>query len=429
MLKKQKLRYICIIVVIILFIASVQPIKSIINSRALNTVISNNFHTDEEYDSILQNTTEKIFDVTVYGALGDDKTDDGKCIQNAFDACNSAGGGIVYFPDGVYCISKTVFYYGNQKIIFSDNAILKRIENSEDNKFTVGVFLCNWFLASDTSAETSKIACENVEIVGGTFDANGAVPKKEPHNVAMINTCHVNNIYIHDCKFINNYNAHCIEINSSENVEISNCSFSDYKGSENDSKYNEMVQIDKSVNQALGSYIYKEYRTIEGYYNQTNIDNENPDCKGSGNINIHDCIFVTNKYCSAIGNHHKSDFTTINNGIKIYNCSFYGTTTNRGYIVFDEHTENIEIYDNTFSGGKCGVSSNRVNGKCLIFGNEFENCDIAYRGVYVAFGNKIDGKTDAENIQDASVGNTTVVIDNDNFFYNLLKKIKGTFLF
>lgn len=401
MLKSGKVKYILIIVLVIVILSLVQPIMNVINIKK----ISKSFTKNAEYVSMLLNADKKVFDVTNYGALGDNKNDDGICIQDAFDACNESGGGIVYFPDGVYCVSKTIFYYSNQKIVFSENAVLKRIENNEDIKLTVGVFLCNWFQVNDTSAETSKIACENVEIVGGTFDANGAVPKKEPYNVAMINTCHVNNIYIHDCKFINNYNAHCIEINSSENVEISNCSFSDYKGSKSDINYNEMVQIDKSVNPALGSYIYQGYRIIEGYYKQTNIDNKNPDCKGSNNINIHNCLFITNKYCSAIGNHHKSEFSTTNNEIKIYNCTFYGDTSNRGYIVFDEFTDNIEIYDNKFFGGKCGVTSKRVGGKCFIFDNEFENCNIAYRGVYFAFGNKINGKTDAENIKNPCVMN------------------------
>ena len=44
------------------------------------------------------------FDVTTYGALGDNVTDDTAAIQAAIDACETAGGGTVYFPAGIYVV-------------------------------------------------------------------------------------------------------------------------------------------------------------------------------------------------------------------------------------------------------------------------------------------------------------------------------------
>ncbi|MEI8197485.1 MAG: glycosyl hydrolase family 28-related protein, partial [Phycisphaerae bacterium] len=43
-----------------------------------------------------------VFNVTNYGATGNDTTDDGVAIQNAMNAAQNAGGGIVYFPNGSY---------------------------------------------------------------------------------------------------------------------------------------------------------------------------------------------------------------------------------------------------------------------------------------------------------------------------------------
>ena len=103
----------------------------------------------EEIDS------STFFDVTQFNASGDGVTDDGAAIQDAFDACNEAGG-TVYFPSGTYCISKTVFYYSNQKLIFEEGAVLKRIVNAENSENTCGVFLCNWFDTADTSSDTSS---------------------------------------------------------------------------------------------------------------------------------------------------------------------------------------------------------------------------------------------------------------------------------
>ena len=48
--------------------------------------------------------TSKVFDVTAYGAKADGESDDTAAIQKAIDAAESAGGGIVYFPAGQYCV-------------------------------------------------------------------------------------------------------------------------------------------------------------------------------------------------------------------------------------------------------------------------------------------------------------------------------------
>lgn len=45
------------------------------------------------------------YDVTDYGAVGDGSTDDTTAVQDAIDACMTAGGGTVWFPPGEYLIS------------------------------------------------------------------------------------------------------------------------------------------------------------------------------------------------------------------------------------------------------------------------------------------------------------------------------------
>lgn len=46
--------------------------------------------------------------VKSYGAVGDGSTDDTAAIQACIDACNTAGGGIVYFPPGTYKITASI---------------------------------------------------------------------------------------------------------------------------------------------------------------------------------------------------------------------------------------------------------------------------------------------------------------------------------
>ena len=43
-----------------------------------------------------------LFQVTEFGAVGDGETKATQAIQHAINAANEAGGGIVYFPPGVY---------------------------------------------------------------------------------------------------------------------------------------------------------------------------------------------------------------------------------------------------------------------------------------------------------------------------------------
>ncbi len=57
-------------------------------------------------DSIAQsyNNNQRIFNVKNFGATGNGTTDDTQAIQAAIIACDAAGGGIVWFPNGTYNI-------------------------------------------------------------------------------------------------------------------------------------------------------------------------------------------------------------------------------------------------------------------------------------------------------------------------------------
>ncbi len=54
-----------------------------------------------------------VFNVREYGATGDGVTLDTAAIQAALDAAHTAGGGVVWFPAGVYLIGDELVYYAN----------------------------------------------------------------------------------------------------------------------------------------------------------------------------------------------------------------------------------------------------------------------------------------------------------------------------
>ncbi|MGW3421283.1 glycosyl hydrolase family 28-related protein [Streptomyces phaeochromogenes] len=57
--------------------------------------------------------TNNWFNVTSYGALGDGVQDDTGFIQDAIDAASSAGGGVVYLPEGTYKLTATLALASN----------------------------------------------------------------------------------------------------------------------------------------------------------------------------------------------------------------------------------------------------------------------------------------------------------------------------
>jgi polygalacturonase len=73
----------------------------------------------------------RIFDVKEFGATGDGKTLDTVSINRAVDACNAAGGGVVYVPPGIY-LSGTVILKSNVTLYLEAGATLLGSKNLDD---------------------------------------------------------------------------------------------------------------------------------------------------------------------------------------------------------------------------------------------------------------------------------------------------------
>ena len=64
-----------------------------------------------------------IFDVTTFGALGDGTADDSGAIQQAIEAADDIGGGVIWFPPGVYAIGAALEVGGRDFITFRGSGI------------------------------------------------------------------------------------------------------------------------------------------------------------------------------------------------------------------------------------------------------------------------------------------------------------------
>lgn len=72
----------------------------------------------------LATDTLPVFNVCTYGAAGNGKTLDTAAIQKTIDACNRAGGGMVYFPVGDF-VSGTLFLKSKVTLHLSPGAVLR----------------------------------------------------------------------------------------------------------------------------------------------------------------------------------------------------------------------------------------------------------------------------------------------------------------
>jgi len=72
-----------------------------VDVASLNSSVSNVDNTSDQ----TKNLNNSLYNVKDYGATGDGTTNDTTDVQAAIDACEAAGGGVVYFPEGHYMVN------------------------------------------------------------------------------------------------------------------------------------------------------------------------------------------------------------------------------------------------------------------------------------------------------------------------------------
>lgn len=120
----------------------------------------------------LDNHYTTVFNVKAFGALGDGATDDTAAVQAAINACNTAGGGAVYFPAGTYMLTPT----GSPALALNMSAMLgvRLVGDSEQGavlkKTANGVLISISGTASDSTGATHAKYCgvENMRLHGNS---------------------------------------------------------------------------------------------------------------------------------------------------------------------------------------------------------------------------------------------------------------------
>lgn len=296
--------------------------------------------------------------VLAYGAVGDGVADDTKAIQAALDALKTTGG-TIHFPVGIYRLTKSVYFYSNQELIFEHGATL--LQGAEIN---------NLMMNYSTADKGGYNATQNVIIDGATFDGgNYTTPN------TLFGICHSQNITIRDCRFINAYGHwHNVEINSSKNVLIDRCYF---EGSRKNAENGELIQIDSFNNTATWPW-----------------GNGLVDGTVSYLVEVKNCFFTNCTVSPAIGNHSEA----VVNCIRIHDNTFEGFTSSRGAINF-YNAKNVDVYNNTFINCNTGVTIGTADNTNTVHDNRFIGVTTVSGSGINTYGNMVN-----ENIESTGTG-------------------------
>ena len=264
---------------------------------------------------------ENIFNVMDYGAVADAITLDSPAVQKAINECNENGGGIVYFPKGIYVLA-TVFLKSDVHIKFEDGTdilgCLDFYTYAQQEKVTYPIYQDQSHTYFDLAMFVGK-ECNNISITGrvnidmrSVWDEDGVRGESIKHRgPKCISLKECNDVLITDIE-LNNATDLAIYCAGCNNVNIHDVKMRVYiDGISPDNCKN--VNIYKcDIESGDDGIVFKSSYTL----NRLDV------CK---NIRVWDCRVKSR--CSAIK---------------------FGTETNGGFE--DINIENIYIYDTRITG-------------------------------------------------------------------------------
>lgn len=302
-----------------------------------------------------------VFDVKDFGAKGNGTANDASAIQSALNACNTAGGGTVFFPTGTYLIKTQLFCYSNQIIDLNGSTILQ------------GDSISNLLMGYCNTTIGAYDGCHDVIVQNGTFDGGTYTT-----NNTLVGFIHSKDITFRNCAFVNAYGTwHNVEVCACYNVLFDNCYF---EGARKTAAQGEMLQIDGHANQ--GTWPWANTGTID-----------NTPCS---HIEVRSCLFVSGVSAPCIGNHSTyGEASHTDNHIRIHDCKFIDVTGSSPAVNMQGGYD-IDIYDNTFINCvNCVRQATSASYPTFVHDNRFESVTSPYpswtgSGV-IAYNNLVDG--------------------------------------
>ncbi|SFT01835.1 right-handed parallel beta-helix repeat-containing protein [Marininema halotolerans] len=254
------------------------------------------------------------FNVKTFGAKGNGTADDAPAIQKALTAAREAGGGTVFVPGGIYNVGNLLKIYDHTTLELDKNALIRRQSDAS-------VMIIN-----GTNGQGGYLGSQDIEIIGGTWDAN---MKLNTISCTVIAIGHATNVRVRDTKVLNVYNWHGVELNGVNRGEVSRCLFSGFTLTR---KWSEAIQLDIMISTDAFPWF--------GPYDNTY-------CR---NILIEGCAFTSDWY-RGIGSHSKAE-DVYHAHVRIINNHFEYLA---GSAIEAYRYRHVSIQGNTFSKVETGI--------------------------------------------------------------------------
>ncbi|MBQ9658421.1 MAG: bacterial Ig-like domain-containing protein, partial [Clostridia bacterium] len=324
---------------------------------------------------VSKNSTEKeYYDVTTFGANGQDSQNDALAIQEALDKAKETNSDIiVYVPEGTYYIDRQLKIYSNTTLSLNDNAVIINSTGKVQMLRTGHLNSDGTDCSGATCTHGGYTQWENITIEGGTWDFNN----DGSGNSNGIYTPHGQGLTIRNATFMNS-SGHTLNVSASKDILIENVIIKNQISSEpkKADDTNESIHLDSA--------------TTGGEPWAYPIDNT-----PIKNVTIQNCTFE-NVLCG-IGSHlNYSDENVMEDNIIIKNNTFKDV---KCYAINIYAHKNVEIYGNTATGKNTN--------------NILSNTNEAYGFVHTYYANA--------NIHDNKVKNFeyTVIKDTKNSEYTI----------
>ncbi|SDX58263.1 parallel beta-helix repeat (two copies) [Marininema mesophilum] len=319
------------------------------------------------------------YDVTKFGAKGNGTANDAPSIQKALDSARDAGGGKVIVPGGTYNVGNILKIYDNTSLDLDKNAWIRR--QSEANAMII----------NGTNGQGGYLGNQNIEIVGGTWDANMGLNDVSCTAIAI---GHATNVRIRNTRVLNVNNWHSIELNGVEGGEIINCFFSGFTLTR---KWSEAIQLDIMISAAafpwFGPYDNSYCRNIliegctftGGWYRGIGSHSQAEDV-------YHAHIRIVNNHFENLigagieafryrhGSIQGNTFTNVERGINFQNTAYFAIGGNsirnpeKDGILLEDSKGNSIVGNVVRNAGCAGIYVDETSLGNNILGNSFTNC-------------------------------------------------------
>lgn len=365
-------------------------IRNITNANTVDNITIIPIGSDDLIAELIIND----MNVKQFGAKGDGTTDDSVAIQKAIDTCNN-----IYFPTGTYLLSDTLNLKSDLTLIGEDAILLQHNNVSETILSLDGcnnVLIKNLHLKNDSSQEGSSISYtgQYLMTINDSDNINISNCKFTDAYARGVNIATSKNIYFNEDEFKNGTYDLLMLLEETENIYIDKCLFD-------------------TITSSL-TYTYLFATGVEIYGNTYDF--------ASRNIHITNSIFKNNPNWEGIDTHCCDGFYVKDNIIENCKVGVMASLDDRIVITEDNTHGNIFIENNLIDSTKntnvsYGIVAGSTGSGTYLTKNVYINNNIIKN--HGASSSIVQASIRAEYIRNLNINNNYVINSKGTNLYTL----------